>query len=381
MYYTYIIFFYIKYLSAAYYMDDFINNLLSTKKEKNKQIPTVIDSLYKKPNKEKPDDKAHFEHINKDMWQQADLLFLPNDKGFQYCLVIVDIGSRKCDAVPLQSKNTIEVLKAFQTIYKRSILAIPKQLTCDSGTEFQGQTAIGLEKLGININYGVPGSHRMLALVERKNQTIGTIIHKLIVHDQIVSGNDTSQWIEALPKIITAINKKVEESKVTANPEWPKNKNYVIDLLTVGDKVRVLLENPQDLNGNTLHGKFRSSDIRWNPTVRTIKFVIDKPGQPFMYLLDGDYGPLKIQQNAYTRSRLQLVTDKEITPNKTILQTDDKEKRFEFEKIIGERTVNGVKEFLVKWKHYSKKESTYELRSELIKDIPQAVKKYELKNK
>jgi hypothetical protein len=219
----------------------------------------------------------------------------------------------------------------------------------------------------------------MLGLVERKNQTIGTIIHKIIIHDQIVYKNDSSQWLEALPKIVTAINKKVDESMKTVNknPIWPHNPKYVIDLLTVGDKVRTLLENPIGLGEDRLHGRFRSSDIRWNPTIRTIKYVIEKPGQPFMYLLDGDYGPLKVQQNAYTRSRLQLVKDNEITPVVPLIEND--ENRFEFEKIIDHRTVKGVKEFLIKWKNYKKKDSTWELRSEIIIDVPQAVKKYEAK--
>ena len=43
---------------------------------------------------------------------QADLLFLPNDEGYKYALVVVDIGSGLCDAEPLKSKKTTEVKSA-----------------------------------------------------------------------------------------------------------------------------------------------------------------------------------------------------------------------------------------------------------------------------
>ena len=65
---------------------------------------------------------------------QADLLFMPHDKlprgrkVFRYALTVVDVASRYKEAEPLTSKNSDEVAKAFQTIYKRSPLTWPKML-------------------------------------------------------------------------------------------------------------------------------------------------------------------------------------------------------------------------------------------------------------
>jgi len=65
---------------------------------------------------------------------QSDLLFLPHDKllcgrkVFKYALTIVDIASRYKEAEPLTSKDSAEVAKAFQLIYKRSPLAWPQLL-------------------------------------------------------------------------------------------------------------------------------------------------------------------------------------------------------------------------------------------------------------
>ena len=55
---------------------------------------------------------------------QADLLFLPHDKLprgrkiFKYALTVVDVASRFKAAEPLTSKDSSEVSKAFQKIYK-----------------------------------------------------------------------------------------------------------------------------------------------------------------------------------------------------------------------------------------------------------------------
>ena len=57
---------------------------------------------------------------------QAGLLFLPHDKLprgrkiYKYALTVVDVASRYKEAEPLTSKDSGEVAKAFQSIYRRS---------------------------------------------------------------------------------------------------------------------------------------------------------------------------------------------------------------------------------------------------------------------
>jgi len=75
---------------------------------------------------------------------QADLLFLPHNKlprrrkVYKYALTIVDIASRYKEAEPLTSKDSAEVAKAFQSIYRRSPLTWPQMLQVDPGREFMG---------------------------------------------------------------------------------------------------------------------------------------------------------------------------------------------------------------------------------------------------
>ena len=73
---------------------------------------------------------------------QADFWFLPYDtvkvgrinKTFKYALTLVDLGTRYKEAEPLTSKDSKEVAKAFEKIYKRH-LKYPRLLQVDPGRE------------------------------------------------------------------------------------------------------------------------------------------------------------------------------------------------------------------------------------------------------
>ena len=88
--------------------------ILSSENE-NSLVKNLTKTPLKEPNKVMPHTNAPVENAT----QQADLLFLPNDDGYKYCLVVVDIATRKVDAEPLKTKESKEVKQALQKIYKR----------------------------------------------------------------------------------------------------------------------------------------------------------------------------------------------------------------------------------------------------------------------
>jgi len=57
--------------------------------------------------------------IEPDATAQADLLFLPHDKGYKYALVVVDLGSRLVDAEPLKTKDAATVRDACKAVFAR----------------------------------------------------------------------------------------------------------------------------------------------------------------------------------------------------------------------------------------------------------------------
>ena len=119
-------------------VEDFFTKLLE-KKGKKKEV-TLIDKLYERPKKDKGLEATTFSYPNPGYYDYADVLFLPNDKGYIYCLVVVDQGNRLVDAEPLKNKTSETVLEAFKAIYKRDIIKKPKIVTTDAGKEFMGNT-------------------------------------------------------------------------------------------------------------------------------------------------------------------------------------------------------------------------------------------------
>eukprot|EP01038_Epipyxis_sp_PR26KG_P015562 gene15562-21014_t len=72
------------------------------KKDKN----DVVDTLHKRPIRDKNGDNTVFTHTNPNIFQQADTLYLPNDKGFIYALVLTDQGSRLVDIEPMKDRKS-----------------------------------------------------------------------------------------------------------------------------------------------------------------------------------------------------------------------------------------------------------------------------------
>ena len=94
---------------------------------------------------------------------QAELLFLPHDKLprgksiYKYALTVVDVASRYKAAEHLTSKESDEVSKAFQRIYKRGPLKWPQLLQVDPGREFMGTVTKVMENNKTTIPRGGGG--------------------------------------------------------------------------------------------------------------------------------------------------------------------------------------------------------------------------------
>ena len=93
---------------------------------------------------------------------QADLLFLPRDtlghgrgrKTFKYALTVVHVASRFKEAKPLTSKESTEVAKTFEKIYKRGPLKWPQLLQVDPGREFMGDVTKEMKKIILLLDAG-----------------------------------------------------------------------------------------------------------------------------------------------------------------------------------------------------------------------------------
>ena len=222
----------------------------------NDQDTRETEQLHKRPSPESQyNDMPHFNDFKVGQTCQADLLYLPDDRGYKYLLVVVDDASRQMDGEPLKERSDTDIIKGFEKIFKRKLIKKPKFIEVDSGSEFKGKTKSYFDNMGIGIRYAETARHRQQGLVEVKNHIIGKIVFLLQNHKEKQSGKQNKEWINEIKKIINDINSYSKEGleneqkkhPLTDFPVWTDaNKN----LLKEGTTVRVELNHPVEVYKN-----------------------------------------------------------------------------------------------------------------------------------
>lgn len=316
-----------------------------------------VYNLYKTPKKDKI--SPIFYNFEKDHTHQADLLFMPDDKGYKYCLCVVDVATALMDAEPLKEKTSDAVLFALKKIYNRDILDLPSKLITDSGGEFQGKVSSYMKKEKVNTRTAQTGRHRQVAMVERKNQILGKVTFMKMHARELLTGKLITNWTKDLPDLIDRINEKYAHKPLTDKDLDEKHgdpweQKQVI--LPIGTKVRLQLNEPRDIIGRKLYGDFRGMDTRWTTDIYKIKSYLFEPHEPVLYLIDKKYR--KGERHTYTINQLQVVSKDEQEPPGKMLLDDDNE-TFIVKKILNKRVRGRKNEYLIWWKGYPKDEATW----------------------
>ena len=324
---------------------------------------SLTKNLTKTPLKEPNDVMPHTTAPKENAVQQADLLYLPNDDGYKYLLVVVDIATRKTDAEPLKTKDSSEVKKALQKIYKRKVLKEPLRLEVDSGNEFMGDFKKYYDKL-LDIVKKTVGRHRQQSVVETKNYQIGKILNTRMLVEEINNNITSRSWVDILPKVVASMNKHLSYDAKDTDVNSPIRTNqFSSNMLPLGTKVRFQLDNPQSYTDERpLMGKFRAGDIRWSKTTHVVTQYYLRPDQPPMYQLDNN------KNVAYTKYQLQVVKSDETTPSTS------SQSKFVVKKLLKRFKLKNKVYFEVLWEDDSR---TNEPRSSLMKDIPLLIEDFE----
>jgi hypothetical protein len=254
----------------------------------------LVDELFRRPPRE-PKRKGIntiYTARKPNQIQQADLLFLPEDDGYKYLLVVVDLFDRHVEVEPLKSKDAAAIKSAMIDIYNNTDIKHPAVLQVDSGKEFMGVFKTYMTKLGTKIRYGIPGRHKQQSLAERVNGIIGKEIFKRQIARELKTGKVNKEWLDDIDDIVDTINDKFRATNAKRfsqikRDDFVKPTRYERDILPIGTKVRIKLDEPQDIFGKKLPGKFRAGDIRWSKKIYTITDFILKPGMSVHYLVDG----------------------------------------------------------------------------------------------
>ena len=214
------------------------------------------------------------------------------------------------------------------------------------------------------------GRSRQQSVVESRNGLIGRLLNQRMLHQEVLLGEDSTEWIHFLPKVIQVINEYYTQPAKDVDVHEPiRGTGDTLKILPVGTKVRTQLDKPKGfIRGDRLHGHFREGDIHWDPPIKTISQVYLRPGQPPMYQIKEANKPPNTNV-AYTKHQLQVVRENETGANPALIKkyvVESLEKRFK---------KNNRIYFTVKWKGYT--ETTDEPRSTLIQDVPTLVLAYE----
>ena len=354
-----------------------------TRKTKDNNDSNLADVLMKKPKADKKNTTMpHFTtNLPKDERHQADTLYLPNDNGYKYALVVVDVGTRMIDAEPLKNRDSLAAAEALDKIYKRKILSPPVVITCDQGVEFKSEFKKYCKKHNIFVRYGKKYRHRQTALAEKANARISRPLFKRMLEEEVQTEKTARQWVSQLPKVVKQLNEERKKLKLEPEKETYECHGEDCDLLEQGTTVRVILDAPTDfITEDRLHGySFRHTDIRWSKTKHTITKTFILPNQPPMYCVDND------ENTAYTKSQLLVVDDKkEKKPDKAKILPINKKKGAEVyhvDKILDKKKIKNKLHYLVSWKGFDVEDATWELASQVKEDIPEEVNKYEKNNR
>ena len=89
--------------------------------KQNAKANTELNQLYKKPVPETGTYMPKAQVFEKDTYYQADVLYMPEDKGFKYILVCVDMVDGTVDAEPIKQVNPENILKGKEPNFKETI--------------------------------------------------------------------------------------------------------------------------------------------------------------------------------------------------------------------------------------------------------------------
>lgn len=285
----------------------------------------VLYQLYKNVKKSKL--QPTFDIYKRNFTHQADILYLPSDSGYKYGLTVVDLGSRLTDSIPLKSKSSVAVKNAIEKIYNKPIqtriLEKPQRIEVDFGSEFKGAFKTYCDDNNIFIRYAEPFRSRQQALVESRNGAIAKPLLRRMLAEEMITGKPVTKWLKYLPKVIEFLNEryKLSDTEITKlqnkKDSFLKLDKFNSNLLEVGQKVRYLLDKPQDyLTNKRLHGDFRTGDVKWSKAVKIEKLKLI-PNQLPLYKIE-------TRNNWFTKDQLQVIKKEILPPKNVIIKSGNK---------------------------------------------------------
>ncbi len=314
-----------------------------------------INEKYSKPVKIKKEFSRVKDNIplKADYNFMADLLELPETKkGFKYLLVVVDLATDEFDIEPITNNKSLTVVDAMKKMFNRRYIKKPyASIRTDGGAEFKDAFDKYCYENNILHKIGVAGRHQQTANVERLNRELGRLFNGYMNAIEEKTGETYKEWVEVVPKVRAMLNdfrKKPEGDPFTdvyPTVDLTKQPKYKIH-----DVVYRMSEKPLDALGKKQPTQnFRMGDYRWERIPRKIVKVLRYAGKvPIRYILEN------LPNVAYAEYEL--------------MPAEEKQAMYVVQSVKAKRTMNGVKELLIKWKGFKK--PTWENYNDIKRTVP-----------
>lgn len=211
----------------------------------------------------------------------------------------------------------------------------------------------------------MPYRHQQLSMVESLNKTLGTIFMEYLNSIELNTKKKYREWTD----IVDIVRKELNKIRKVDAPYTEKtifnHKDEPIDLkkdpfYKIGDLVHYKLSYPEDSFGNKQPtANFRQGDYRFSPLPKKIVDIFYYSGQvPYRYKLEN----------------MNYVSFPESELKPSIVG----EQKWFVKKIINKKKEKNKIYYLVWWKGYKKAESTWEPKTELLKDgLSDYIEEYE----
>jgi hypothetical protein len=251
---------------------------------------------------------------------QIDILFLPDDKGYKYCLCVIDVASRYKAARALKLKDSESIIEALFDIYENDeFIQKPTRLQCDKGREFTNLTFKNFCKRNkIEVIINEPSFH--LSFVESFNRELAKRLFKIQQAIELKTKKINREWVKYLQTTIKDMNNtKTRLIKMTPieaikleTVEQPKNNFDEQDTklhYNIGDKVRRLLNEDEIIDSENKKVKVerrRATDYKYSIDEYKVTNVIWKPNSLYMHVIR-KIGALKDYPHQFTYWQLQKI--------------------------------------------------------------------------
>ena len=147
------------------------------------------------------------------VWQ-ADLIYMPEDNGYNFILTVVDVASRAVDGEPLKGRTSQHVIEGFEQIFKRKYLSKGvKYLYTDPGSEFKNEAFRSFmeDENGIIVRHTMTARKNQMGIVEYYNHIFTKVLGTRMTSEELDTGIENKNWVTALPRIIEVLNSSEEK--------------------------------------------------------------------------------------------------------------------------------------------------------------------------